>query len=332
MKLELIKVLKSEMFIADATSSDKIARTEKKGFIENGKMVRRPYVKANNVRGRLRTEIAMMIAEMFAEQGKQMSLDVYRGLMCAASTGQPSKENPSIETIKNGRKNIYMGLLGGGVYTLASGLKVRDFDLITTSVIESGLVPEMYRNFAYDEYPCYPIMRFRQDRTLKFDDPNAETVVKEYPSAIAKWVELTAGNKVARKKDAAAETVNDSDKTKKVDLANMMESEVVATGAAFYSKWELAPHMTDAHLGLTLLGLMRYARKNQIGCLSSQGFGQFALNVKLIDDSNQRIPALEFDENIEDYSFTPAAEPYVEAAELAMSELNVDELTSFFVE
>ena len=329
MKLELIKVLKSEMFIADATSTDKVARTEKKGFIENGKMVRRPYVKANNVRGRLRTEIALMIAETFAEQGKQMSLDVYRGLMCAAATGQPSKENASIETIKNGRKNIYMGLLGGGVYTLAGGLRVRDFDLITSSAVDARLVPELYRGFTFDEYPCYSIMRFRQDRTLKFDDPNAENVVKDYPVAIAKWVALTGSNKVARKetKDAVPD-----EKTKKIDLANMMETEVVATGAVFYSKWELASHMTDAHLGLTLLGLMRYARKNQIGCLSSQGFGQFALNVKLIDESNQRVPAIEYDETIEDYAFTPEAGSYVDAAEKAMETLDLDELTSFFVE
>lgn len=329
MKLELVKILKSPMFIADATSSDKVARTEKKPFVVNGSLKFRPYIKANNVRGRLRTEIAMTIVELFAEQGKQIDLDVYRGLICAAATGQPSKENASIDIITRGRKNVYMGLLGGGVFTLASGLKVRDYDLITSDAIDSGLIPESYRELAFDERPFYNIMRFRQDRTLKFNDPNADTVVREYPTAIAKWVELTGKNKIDRKKDDAGVA---EEKTKKVDLANMMESEVVAAGTAFYSKWQFAPHMTDAHIGLTLLGLMRYAKKNEIGCLSSQGFGQFAFNAKLVGDSNERIPVIEFNELMDDYSFTPAAEPYVQAAEEALCQIDLDELASFFIE
>ena len=327
MKLELIKILKSPMFIADATSSDKVARTEKKGFIVNGKMTQQPYIKANNVRGRLRTEIAMTIAEVFAEQGKQMELDVYRGLMCAAATGQPSKDTPSIEIIKNGRHHVYMGLLGGGVFTLASGLRVRDFDLITTAAIEQGLVPASFKELAFDGSPYYNIMRFRQDRTLKFNDPNAEVVVRDYPAAIAKWLMLTGKNKVDRKGADSGD-----EKTKKIDLANMMESEIIAAGASFYSKWEFASHMTDAHVGLTLLGLMRYAKKNEIGCLSSQGFGQFALNVKLIDGSNQRVAAIEFDETIEDYVFSPAVGNYIEAAENALNHIDLDELSRYFVE
>lgn len=327
MKLELIKILKSPMFIADATSSDKIARTEKKGFIVNGKMTQQPYIKANNVRGRLRTEIAMTIAEVFAEQGKQMELDVYRGLMCAAATGQPSKDSPSIEIIKNGRNHVYMGLLGGGVFTLASGLRVRDFDLITTAAIEQGLIPTSFKELAFDGSPYYNIMRFRQDRTLKFNDPNAETVVRDYPAAIAKWLTLTGKNKVDRKGADSGD-----EKAKKIDLANMMESEIIAAGASFYSKWEFAAHMTDAHIGLTLLGLMRYAKKNEIGCLSSQGFGQFALNVKLIDGSNQRVAAIEFDETIEDYVFTSAVSNYIEAAENALNHIDLDELSRYFVE
>lgn len=249
-----------------------------------------PYIKANNMVGRLRRFAQDAINEVLMEKNATISDKAYRGLSCGAVSGSPTGIAPTLSEYRKAREHFYLGLFGGGNGMFASGMSFGDLNVKHKSLTATGVLPTSLEGTVNVPIAqlTYPISLLRRDRMLELADYNIEHVVKGGNKAIEQWLDLVvaASQEVEQLEDSEkAEAKGGNLKEgRRQKLVNLVAYEAVLAGLGYYGKIVLRPDITDAQIGLLLESLSRFAQANAIGGKSAKGFGRFNLTVKEGDD------------------------------------------------
>jgi CRISPR type IV-associated protein Csf2 len=294
----------SPLHIADASSGD--AHIDSQGRIRSGKVPgtmpctrieRRPvhspkvvngadtdkvesfpYIKANNIMGRLRRFALDVVSEVFMENGKTMSDKAYRGLSCGASSGAPTGVSPTLPDIRAARDNVYMGLFGGGDGMFESGVYFGDMNVrhlfMHGAGALSGSVDEASLSDVHPLLLTAPTSLVRRDAMLEMIDINIENVVTNGQKALDEWVELVG------QKAPEGDEKESSAKPRREQLRNLVAYEVALAGLSYQGTVKMKPFTHDKHIGLLLECLLRLAKQNALGGKSSKGLGRFNMTVK----------------------------------------------------
>ena len=244
-----------------------------------------PYIKANNMVGRLRRFAQDAINEVIVERGEQISDKTYRGLSCGATSGSPNGVEPTLSEHRAARKHFYLGLFGGGNGMFASGMSFGDFNIKHKHLISSGVLPQDLEGTTDVDINrlTYPISLVRRDRMTELTDFNIEKVISGGNEAVEAWRDLIAAASKKAEEIKEAKAAGTEDKAKagaRQMLRNLVAYEAALAGLGYYSKVTLAKQTNDAHVGLLLEALSRFAEANAMGGKSAKGFGRFNLTVK----------------------------------------------------
>lgn len=312
-----------------------VARTEKKPILIPKELSGRdtdsityfPYIKANNMIGRLRRFAQDIIDETLKERGLTISDKTYRGLSCGATSGTPSGIEPTLSEYRTARNHFYMGLFGGGNGMFSSGMSFGDLNVKHKQLVSVGVLPTDLTGVVdvQPEMLTYPIAMVRRDRMLELSDYNIEQVVKGGNEAIEAWREKLI---LAEKSESdSVETGEKLDKEKVQDgkrqkLRNLVSYECSLAGLGYFGKIVMRPNTHNAHVGLLIESLSKFAESNAIGGKSSKGLGRFNLTVKegdnvLLQSINGEIVASN-------------ADKYADALAEELENLDLEELESFF--
>lgn len=333
LKLTVIFKSISPLFIADATSGDSVVTND--GYIRNGKIPNTtpitrterkpalvtnqdgeeeiayfPYIKANNIVGRLRRKVLEVVKEACREQGATISSAVYRGVGCGASSGTPSGEQGTLSDYIKASEHPIIGLLGGGDSIYPSGVTMTDANPIHKSLIDAGAVSSELESLATAINPLrmtYPNSLVRRDPMSDFKDLSEADVVEGGVETVDLW----------------HQQVNDSKNgDTRLMLKNIVAYETALTGLAYASEVTFRSTTHDHHVGLFLECLSRLAQSNEMGGKVSKGLGRFNMTVLNGDDV-----ILQSDNgNVKVHG----GEAYFDAFSDAMENFDVKELDSFF--
>lgn len=277
-----------------------------------------PYVKANNIVGRLRRFAQDVVNEVVLDKGEQISGATYRGMSCGATSGTPTGVVPSLSEHRQARQHFYLGLFGGGSGMFASGMSMSDLNVKHRALVGAGVLPAGLGGVI--DVPVskltYPISLIRRDRMLELSDFNIERVVQGGSETLDEWRELVAQARL----DKNAEVTEG--KKKREALQNLVAYEAALAGLGYYGKIVMNPQTTDAQLGLLLEALTRFAKNNAMGGKTAKGFGRFNLIVKEGDEVLLRSQDGEIMES--------AGEKYQEALLDELDKLDIQQLESFF--
>src|SRR5690606_1239772 len=149
-----------------------------------------------------------------------------------------------------------------------------DFDVKHKYLISAGVLPAETRG-AIDVDPrhlTHPVVINRRDRMNELSDFHIEQVLKGGEEAIHDWRSEAA--RAARDKKVEKEGA------KRVTLRNVMASEAAPAGASYQSRLVFNPITEQAHLGLILEALARFARANESGRRTATRPGRIKPTVK----------------------------------------------------
>jgi CRISPR type IV-associated protein Csf2 len=320
---------KGSIFNGKVPGTLPVSRIERKPILvpaaiceeEEDKVLHFPYIKSNNIVGRLRRHAHDVISEEYIERGEQMPGTVYRGLSCGSSSGTPSSRTAKLSEVQRARKNVYLGLFGGSDFMTSSGFVLRDFDLKHQHLVSSGVLPAEIEG-ATTVAPfrlTYPISLVKRDRMLELTDFNIEKVVEGGNKTIEEWRDLVAGSV---KDKADAENDGGDKKARREMLKNLVAYEAALAGLGYYSEVTMQPGTSDAHVGMLLECFSRLAQNNGLGGKTSKGFGRFNLTVKEGDRHLLQV----VDGNI----VKSDQDDYAEALADALEDLDVSEMNSYY--
>lgn len=341
----------SPLHIADASSGD--ACIDSNGRIRNGKLPsttpitrteRRPlivpksisgaesderhyfpYIKTNNLVGRLRRFAQDVINESFVEKGKTISDSTYRGMSCGAISGTPKMNGHDLNEIKKARENVYMGIFGGGNQMHTSGIYFGDMIVKHSWLNSMGVISgEVSADSLIDCNPYLltaPVTRVRRDRLLEAQDINIDRVIDGGFSAAENWAKELGefsgdeGDETNQKKDK---------KVTRLQLRNLIGYEVALSGLDYQSTVAFRDYINDAQMGLFIESLMMLAKQNALGGITSKGLGRF----NLVVEENEEVLFSSVDGKIVDVG--TKGEAYLEALESELEALDLEEMESFF--
>ena len=266
--------------------------TVKQPVFFNGRTIMVPYFPANDFRGRLRRKAALHVFESLCHNGRTIPLELYSGLTCGASSASPESD-VTVREVLDGRSNVYLGIFGGGTRLLRSAISVHDIVPVTQETLSVGMVPahavpETLSNLTDDpgdkdkeegengnkfratwQRRIFRIndatLMVRPDEVMKYiTDPE-----KSVTDAILK--DLKNSQERSESKDAGEEV------EKKTGLRNMVDVESIRAGTHLYFRISLAPHTTEAQIGLLLMSLRDLFREQALGGFSRMGFGRYTV-------------------------------------------------------
>lgn len=301
-----------------------VARTERKPILvpkeisgaDSDSVILFPYIKANNMVGRLRRFAQDAINEVLIERGETISDKAYRGLSCGATSGTPTGIEPTLKEHRDARAHFYMGLFGGGSGMFSSGMSFGDFDVKHKYLISAGVLPAETRG-AIDVNPhhlTHPVVINRRDRMNELSDFHIEQVLKGGEEAIHDW-----RSEAAR---AAQDKKEEKEGAKRLTLRNLVAYEAAPAGLSYQSKVVFNPFIEDAQVGLLLEALTRFARANAIGGRTAKGLGRFNLTVKEGDEVLLQ--------SVDGEVIKSAGGKYTESLVNELDNLDVELLESFF--
>jgi CRISPR type IV-associated protein Csf2 len=306
----------------EGVKASPITRTERKPCVvssEDGSketIQHFPYIKANNIAGRLRRFGHDVFSEFFMAKGVVMPSETYRGLSCGAPTGTPSDTAPKMSEYIAAQDNLYMGLFGGSGKLFSSGMRLGDANPVHQSLINNGTLPAALQDMALDMHPAqltYPVSLIRRDRLVDFDDPNIDKVLENGAAGAQDWL-----NQVSENPDDKKE----GKKISRLKIKNKVAYECVVSGMPFYSSTLVVAGRHDYHVGLLLECLSRLAEKNELGGKSSKGLGRFNMTVKV--DGETAITSHNGEIDI------VGGDQYLDAFQIALEAVDIDGLNAMF--
>lgn len=286
--IDLNITLTSPLYLAYPDNQEKvgdstISRTVKKPVFVSSDKADVPYVPANGFRGGLRRAAAARVMAKLKTEGA-VPTPLYLGLTCGASTGTPDSTPLSVEELLRARRNVYMGVFGGGARLLQSAYRASDLNPVLKFTLDAGVVPENCgelvkpRRSSDAETSTYVepwaltkgiLNMIRVDDVARVMRPGEILEYLESPQeSVAAHQEFIMGNNVARKEGTAS----------KESVANMMTFETVATGTHMHLRLTLSSDVTESQVGLMLYALNDMIRENSLGGMGRIGFGQYRVD------------------------------------------------------
>lgn len=306
-----------------------------------------PFVGANGFRGRLRRLAARRVQSAIGP----VSLDTYHGLSCGAVSGRPAKDAITISSSARAKANIYVGLFGGSPALYPSRYRAFDAVPVTETTIKLNMVPDRYsdiapvRRFGQTARPARPdeLLFFldfnRIDDALRFRDPDAPLLIKDYAEALADWMSKVSDNRqaVAASKDAAAANREKKgkdraavEKVSKNSIDAMSAIEALAPGAHLFFRIDLDSDLDDAQVGLMMLSVLDLVKQNRLGGWGRNGLGTFVADLGVYEDGQHLDPLLEGEGA--NAHLHPAHETFETAADDALRVLKAGDFDDFFRE
>lgn len=252
-----------------------------------------PVIAANSLRGALRRIAAGLVYEILIARGEVLSLETYYAMQTGASSGQP--ESSRVFYLNKERESSahpFLGQFGGGPQMKESKLRIAYGWPVLPMTQAGGLVPENIEVGVSDKQRLTDMVCFSHvDDLLRFSDPRAASIIREYPKALTDWIDRVMVNSKQRKEkrkrkdsgsgeeEANGEPQND---VKKLDLRGLYFHEVVVPGVSFYVSFRLdASTCGLPALGLLLHSFASFAEREHIGSWSRNGYGRFKSNLRL---------------------------------------------------
>lgn len=306
-----------------------------------------PVFAGNGFRGRLRRFAARRVQDAIGP----VSIDTYHGLNCGAVSGRPAKDSITVSGAAKARENVYMGLFGGSPALYRSRYRAFDAMPVTDTTIGIGVVPERYaalapvRRFGDQTRPARPdeLLFFldfnRIDDALRFRDPEAHLMIKDYDTALADWMTKVSDNRtaVAASKDAVAankakkgkdrQTV---EKVSKSSIDAMSAIEALAPGTNLYFRIHLDDSVNDAQAGFLMLTVADMVKQNRLGGWGRNGLGTFIADLSVYEDGEHLSPLLS--QEGRNVSLHSDLEAFETAANDSLAALDVAAIDAFFSE
>jgi len=268
---------------------------------------------------------------------------LYLGLTCGASTGNPDSTPLSVEELLRARRNVYMGVFGGGARMLQSEYRASDLNPVLKFTLDAGVVPDSCaervkprhtddaENAAYvDPWMLTKgiLNMIRVDDVARVMRPDEIMEYLNSPEeSVAAHQEFIMGNNDDRKEGTAS----------KESVANMMTFETLATGTQMHLRLTLTSAVSEAQLGLMLYALNDMIRENSLGGMGRLGLGQYrvdALKVQIGDtlgcgevNGVDMGPADQFS-----LPEDPIVQRLLDAADQGLSQLTIAEMESYFID
>lgn len=340
--IDVVVTLASPLYEAYPGNYDKskgLSYTMKKPVFANGKSALVPYYAANGFRGGLRRMIASRIADHLATTEGAISGDLYNGLRCGASHASPDQTALSIEEILRARKNVYMGLFGGGARIHDSMYQVSDMNPILDITCKAGMVPawcaegwvkERKRDDAMGYAEPWEIVGERH--FVRKDDlynvAKAAEVVRTVsePVATVSAHQASVGLNKGERKEAGAT---------KEDVANLQAFETIAEGTPMHFRITLDKDVTDAQVGAMLLALSDLFNENQFGGWIRAGMGKLRVQqMKMTLAARGGDESYAWDElNVEEgFSLPLDTSPFVTAALNEIAAITTKDIAGYFTD
>lgn len=312
----------------------KISRTTKVKVYADGDMHYVPIYPANGFRGALRRKGMRRLVKQFNANEGAVPGDLVLGLSCGASSGSPDQTALSIEEILRARANVYMGLFGGGARLHRSAYRVSDMIPIIEMTTRLGMVPhyckQLLREKTNGSSPYVKGYELTGERTairvddlFRVSDPSFILSHVANPTAtVGAHQEGVIANREGRK-------TGDEGKS---DVSNMMTFETVAPGTPFHFAIDLDHAVTNAQIGLLLLGLSDIFQENSFGGWIRCGFGKVRVEqIRLaLDDDEFVWDAGQLQDDSGRFDLPPEAAPFVEAANEEIGSLRMADMAAFF--
>lgn len=320
-------------------SMDNPEKTMGQYIISNGARVEIPYFPANNLRGRLRRKAAALVLSALTMRQQKVSVELYSGLTTGACDNRP-ESNQTIEEISRAKRNLYMGLMGGGVRTLRTGFSTQDMYPIVSSTVAAGLVPANFGSRGEEKMPTITgaagavrNIENHWDLTdarhcLHVDDVSRVMRPDEMMAHITNPLESVSEYQVKMLGNRQERKVEGSE-TKKADVGNIFNIRAIVPGTNLFCRIDMKDTLTDAQVGLLITSLRDLLNENSLGGYGRIGFGKFrASDFELVRNGN-RFPLFREDENGV-LMFTEAAADSVQAMQDELATVTSEELAAFW--
>lgn len=308
--LEGTLTLATAMYVAEF---DKPGEQMQKPIITPEGRFYMPYFPANDLRGRLRRKAAKRIADAFKAKGTPVSVDLYLGLTCGASSGNPENDK-TVEEVVRANENVYMGVFGGGTRMLRSGFRLQDLDVVSQTAIDAGIVPahvgdQMEGGFIPMEYKdgqrtpirdgfklmhTYGILRVDSilravgmDEMIDVIEGGKEAITAYQLSVLNERADGKAAKALAKETGVAAE------KVARNRVENMQSFRAVAPGTPFYFRMDMVDSLTPAQTGLLILCLRDLFEEGAFGGYERLGLGKVTVRQMKLTHDGEALPLFE---------------------------------------
>jgi len=301
-----------------------------------------PYFPANDIRGRLRRKGARYVLLALENQGIKVSRPLYSGLMSSALTESIGDES-SLEELQRARRNLYMGVFGGGARMISTRFYPADMVPIMRSTIGAGMVPSSYDidlkyhkdgklvsvEHGYSLMNRYQMVRRDDvlqvepmDDLLRFIE-DAENVIPEYQAQI---LGMRQDRKAAKKKKDEGQSVSEED-LKKRDSQNIYGYWAISPGVPMYFNLRF-DDLTEAQVGL-LVSAIRDMFSEPIGGVVRAGMGRTNPRGLSMKYNDEHYPL--FDEDESSLRLSSEMEGFVAAMKESLQKMDPRELLSYFI-
>lgn len=306
-----------------------------------------PYFPANDFRGRARRKAASRIMANWKEKGLTISDELYLGLTCGASSGNP-ENGKSVEEIVRANQNVYMGVFGGGTRMLRSGYRVQDMDVVSQTNIDAGIVPahlgeQTEGGFVPSEYKDGQVVPIREgwqllhsylvlrkddimnvariDEATGIIDGGVDTIARYQTSVLSERSDGKAAKAAAKESGVAAE------KVARGRVENLQTFEAVAPGTPMYFRMDMADTLSPEQAGLLILCLRDLLEEGEFGGYVRLGLGKVNVReMKFVMDGT----AMPLFEDNRALKLADKAAKLVDLAEAAIEKLTVEDMNRFF--
>lgn len=265
-----------------------------------------PLYSGNSIRGRTRRAAGRMIASRI----KPLSVQQYHFLTCGSVSASPASGGTAdIAMLARARKDLYLGVWGGGPYLAPSGFRARAMVPICGSTLTTGMVPDEFAQFAVPARSSWDLLtRFtclKKDDLLTGADAQVRELFVDYDTVALDYAAEVFSASIARKASKEAEAVDRSARkaaknagivaaptekvtvAKKTTIANMFSLDAIPPGVPMYFRIEVAPHLSAAQL--TLLSRCVLAMFDEpLGGWGRAGFGVVAPELRITRDAESR--------------------------------------------
>lgn len=291
-----------------------------------------PYFKATSLRGGLRRDAARIVLGHLTTD-KKIQRGLFTGMMTGSENAAPDSASLTVEEALRARKNVFMGLFGGGARMLPSRYYPQDMLPVIPSTIDIGMVPSKYAEGednimvkangrdlinTYSAFSVDDVVR-----VMNIDD--IENFIENSVEAIAEHQASVAANKDERK---SAKTSKDTAAPKKIDKSNILNFEAIAAGVPLYFRLSLKEGVTDAQIGLMLKALTKMINDQDFGGWIRAGFGRVSADLT-INVEDEVVPV--FMNGDDKYLLNPSLEDRFGAAlQIDLHKLTVPEMQAFY--
>jgi CRISPR type IV-associated protein Csf2 len=314
-----------------------------------------PLVPSNSIRGRLRRQTLGFLTEALVASGQHITRETYQMLSNGGMIGGREAGELTVGELVRARRQLHVGLWGGGPRLLPSGVTTCDLMPICHETIAAGKVPVSLQAYAPvrtrrngDQIVTEPArgrdlvvsrMFKRNDDMMQLTaDAHARLAAlgPEADAAIAEYQAIQFGHRESRKsakeslgdRDARTLSEEDRDSLRKKDLVNFLEMEVVVPGTVWPFELRLADYASPAQIALLARGVERMLNEQKIGGYGRWGFGQCRakLDVWLLDEL---IGTLRYDEALGRHVLAFSDRAYDDALSAELASLAGEELDAF---